>query len=666
MKDACFGNNSISISQRRYLGSKTKLLSFIEEILTKEKVGFNSFADIFAGTGVVADYFSENKDVIVNDILDSNFQSYLAFFGKQKIATKKLLKKIDLYNNLDPKKIKDNYFSKNFSNTYFDKVNSKKIGFIREDIENEYKNKVINKREKAYLITSLIYALDKIANTVGHYDAYRKIDIPKKDLILKPLELKSNLGDVSIHREDANNLVRKIKADVVYIDPPYNSRQYSDAYHLLENIATWEKKPVHGVARKMNRDSLKSKYSMKSASDAFFDLINNLEAKYILVSYNDMGTNGSPRSQSSMSDYEIISALRNKGELKIFEKDFNQFTTGSSSKEDLKERIFFCKVKKDEKRNKPLFIESSNTHIPEILQSPLNYTGGKYRLIKQFKDIFPSEIDTFYDVFSGGLNVAINFNAKKYKAIEKNNELVNLLKYLKENNFEYLNRKIIEIISKHNLSQSYINGYDTYGSDSSTGLGKYNKNQYLKLRQVFNEKKYPKDQKYLHLLVLIFYSFNNQIRFNKKGEFNLPVGKRDYNGSLRRKLASFNAVLNLKDINIYQSDFRDIDIDVINKSDFVYLDPPYLLGTASYNESGGWTVQDENDLYSFLGKLNKKNIRFALSNVIKHKGEENHLLREFVEENRLKIHELNYNYNNSNYQSKAKKNLTQEVLITNY
>ena len=379
-----------------------------------------------------------------------------------------------------------------------------------------------------------------------------------------------------------------------------------------------------------------------------------------------MGTNGSARSQSSMSDYEIISALRNKGELKIFEKDFSQFTTGTSSKDDLKERIFFCKVKNTKRVNKPMFIESSNTHLPDILQSPLNYTGGKYRLIEQFRDIFPKNINTFYDVFAGGLNVAINFEADHYKAIEKNGELSNLLNYIKENNFEYLNRKIVEIISNYELSQSHIHGYHFYDSDSSGGLGKYNKNKYLKLREDFNNKKYPKNQKYLFLLVLIFYSFNNQIRFNKKNEFNLPVGKRDYNGSLRKKLSSFNAVLNLKNIEIIHSDFRSININKINKDDFVYLDPPYLLGTASYNEAGGWTLADEKDLYSFLAKLNDKQIRFALSNVIEHKGEKNALLVEFIKEYKLKTHKISYNYNNSNYQSKAKTNSTQEVLITNY
>ncbi len=174
MSDAHFGNKHISIHQRRYLGSKTKLLDFMNEILIKEKVSYSTFADIFAGTGVVADYFSPKSDIILNDILESNYLSYSAFFGKEKINLPFLLKRLSEYNNIKPEKISNNYFSKNFANTYFDSPNCKIIGFIRNDIERLYLKKLINERERAYLITSLIYALDRIANTVGHYDADSK------------------------------------------------------------------------------------------------------------------------------------------------------------------------------------------------------------------------------------------------------------------------------------------------------------------------------------------------------------------------------------------------------------------------------------------------------------------------------------------------------------
>lgn len=661
MSDAYFGNKSFSINQRRYLGSKTKLLNFIDDILKKEGIEFQSFADIFAGTGSVANFFHDRSEIIVNDILDSNNHAYNAFFGKDKIREHILKEYLIKYNSIDLAKHGENYFSENFSNTYFDAANSKKIGVIRDDIEKLFEEKIITSREKSYLVTSLIYALDRIANTVGHYDAYRKIDIPEKNLFLLPLDVSQSKHDARIYKSDANELVKEIEADVVYIDPPYNSRQYSDAYHLLENIATWEKEQVVGVAKKIDRTHIKSKYSMKSAGMAFSELIENIKAKYILVSYNDMGDSGNARSQSRISDHEILSALKRKGDVEIFETGFKQFSTGKSSKSDLKERIFLCRVASAQKSKIALFASDKNPIQHGFVKSPLNYTGGKHKLLPQITQFFPKDIKNFYDVFSGGANVGINANADKIICIEKNQNVVDLLRLIKKSNFEDLNQNIVSIIETYGLSQSYIRGYEFYNAESSAGLGRVNKEAYLSLREAYNE---SKDIELL--LVLILFSFNNQIRFNSKGEFNLPVGKRDYNGSSRKNIAAFNEAANAKDITFLNQDFRDIESFKISKDDFIYLDPPYLLGLASYNELGGWSEKDEKDLYALLTRLDKKGIVFALSNVLRHKGQTNSIMQEWAEKNNYKVHRLNFHYKNSNYHSKAKNNETVEVLITNY
>ncbi len=662
MYDAYFGNKKFCITQRRYLGSKTKLLSFIDKIIEKENIEFNSFADIFAGTGTVANHFYKHSKIIVNDILDSNSHVYTAFFGKDKIREEKLKKRLKHYNDIEIQKYDENYFSQNFSNTYFDAVNAKKIGIIRDDIEKLFEEKIITNREKSYLLTSLIYALDRIANTVGHYDAYRKIDIPDKKLFLLPLDITNSQYSTEIYKDDANELVKKIKADVVYIDPPYNSRQYSDAYHLLENIATWKKEKVFGVAKKIDRSHIKSKYNMKSAGVAFGDLISNIDAKYVLVSYNDMGTSGNARSQSRISDHEILSALKRRGEVQIYETDFKQFTTGKSNKDDLKERIFLCKIDVAVKTNKRVVASKNNPVQRGFVKSPLNYTGGKHKLLPQITKLFPDDIKTFYDVFSGGANVGINATAKNIICIEKNRYVVDLLKLIQNDNFEDLNQKVIDIIDNFGLSQSYIKGYEYYGVDSSSGLGRYNKDAFLKLRNEFNKEKTRIDL----LLVLVLYSFNNQIRFNSKGDFNLPVGKRDYNGSSRKNIAAFSQISNEKKIAFKSCDFRDIEQMLLGKDDFVYLDPPYLLGLASYNEMGGWTEKDEKDLYSLLTRLDKKGIRFALSNVLEHKGKINKIMKEWAGKYQYKVHKLDYHYRNSNYHSTAKNSKTTEVLITNY
>jgi adenine-specific DNA-methyltransferase len=667
MNDAGFGNKytNVGIAQRRYLGSKAKLLDYIEEILVTEGVEYSSFLDIFAGTGVVANRFYPKTRVIVNDILEVNYLAYQAFFGNEAIRSKLLSQKIFEYNEIEIAKIPDNYFSINFSDTYFDKQNSVLIGHIRDDIENLYISGAINSRERAYLVTSLIYSLDRIANTVGHYDAYRKVDIPRRHLILKPLNLTASNKKAYMFKKDANELAREVKADITYIDPPYNSRQYSDAYHLLENIASWHKEPVHGVAKKINRDHIKSQYSMKTAGYAFSDLIENLDTKYILVSYNDMGTSGDPRSQSRISDHELMSALERKGEVKIYEKPFKQFSAGKSFKGDLKERIFFCRVIQSKKQaNQNLKRSSKNSINNTFVKSPLNYTGGKHKLLPQLIDFFPKNISTFYDVFCGAANVGINAVAKKIICIDNSDEVISLLTYIQSKNFEDLHQKLEGVITKFNLSQSYINGYSYYGADSSKGLGKVNKKAYIKLREAYN--KSAEENKTLLLLVLVLYGFNNQLRFNSKREFNLPVGKRDYNGSSRRNIEGFNITSKNKPIKFKVGDYKDIVNIHFKENDFVYLDPPYFLGLATYNENGRWSEKDEIDLHKTLDKLNEKKVKFALSNVTEHKGQKNKLLLNWVGAHGYNIHHLKHNYKNSNYQSSAKHGVTSEVLITNY
>jgi len=328
------------IHNRRFLGNKYKLLKFIEFVIKKRCPNFNTFCDIFAGTGVVGHFFN-NKDseIISNDLLYSNYISLKTFLGATNINMKKLEQKIIYLNKLRPES--DNYFSLNYGNTYFSLFNAKKIGIIREKIEEISESK----EEKAALITSLIYATDKVANTVGHYDAYRKKLDQTKPIQLRLPTINQNKNKFNkVYRADANELIKKIKCDVLYIDPPYNSRQYCDAYHLLENLVLWKKPPVFGKARKMERKKLKSKYCLKKAPSVFSKLIKDSNAKHIIVSYNNTGESKDKRSNACISDNEIREILEKKGDLDVFERDYRAFTTGKSSVKDHSERLFYCKV----------------------------------------------------------------------------------------------------------------------------------------------------------------------------------------------------------------------------------------------------------------------------------------------------------------------------------
>lgn len=329
------------INNRRYLGNKYKLLPFITKVVNEECSDIDSVADIFAGTGAVSSAFTE-KLLITNDMMYSNYICNYAWFGAEEYDPQTIIDCVIRYNSLCD--LEDNYMTENFSDTYFSRDDCAKIGYIREDIESLYENGSINRRERAILITSLLYAMDKIANTCGHYDAYRKGVVFDKTLELYvPLAEVHNTADNQCYNTDANELVKDITADLVYIDPPYNSRQYCDAYHLLENVARWEKPKVFGVAKKMDRSAMKSKYCTQSATEAFEQLIGDIKAKYILLSYNNMAAKGNDRSNAKISDDDIMRILKQKGEVKVFSESYKAFTTGKSDIDDNQERLFLCR-----------------------------------------------------------------------------------------------------------------------------------------------------------------------------------------------------------------------------------------------------------------------------------------------------------------------------------
>lgn len=305
--------------------------------------------------------------------------------------------------------------------------------------------------------------------------------------------------------------------------------------------------------------------------------------------------------------------------------------------------------------------------VNSLIQSPLNYTGGKFKLLPQILPYFPNKIDTFVDLFCGGCNVGCNIKCNHIIFNDINLNLICLLETLKNNDKDVIFEFIFDIIRKYNLSQSNLYGYDFYNCNSEKGLGDYNRDNFNKLRNDFNKNKNPDYNYYLMLYVLIIYSFNNQIRFNSKGEFNLPVGKRDFNEKMQAKLNSFINKLHSISCHFEHIDFRDINFDNFNQEDFVYCDPPYLITCATYNEQGLWNEDLEKELLNTLDNFHHSNIRFALSNVLQSKGKENTILLNWLKNNpHYKCIDLDYSYSNSNYHTKDKVSKSREVLIINY
>lgn len=281
-----------------------------------------------------------------------------------------------------------------------------------------------------------------------------------------------------------------------------------------------------------------------------------------------------------------------------------------------------------------------------MIKSPLNYMGGKHRILNQILPLFPKKISTFVEPFCGGFNVGVNINSEKIIAMDINKYLIELLDFFSKSKIEKLLFQISKIISEYNLNLENIEGY-------------------LKLRNDYNKNKEP-----IFLFVLTCFSFNHQIRFNNSFQYNVPFGKNrsTYNKSIEINLIEFCNKLKDKKPLFITSDFNHFNYDKLDKNSFVYCDPPYYISNGSYNDGkrgfGDWTKKNEEILLILLDELNQMKIKFALSNVLNHKGLANPKLIEWSK--KYKIHKINNNFNNSNYQSKAKMFETTEVLITNY
>lgn len=284
------------------------------------------------------------------------------------------------------------------------------------------------------------------------------------------------------------------------------------------------------------------------------------------------------------------------------------------------------------------------------IKSPLNYIGGKSKILDQLLPYFPDNIDNFIDLFAGGCNVGININANKIYCNDILTYLIEMYKAFQENELDTTIEHIEKRVKQFNLSLTNEDGYK-------------------QMRALYNEQKNPLD-----LFVLIAFSFNHQIRFNNRHEFNNPFGRErsSFNTIMKQNLRKF--IIRIKETNISFTNvcFNHFDFSNFDMNDFVYCDPPYLITTGTYNDGKrgfkGWTEQEENELLSLLDDLNSNNIKFALSNVLEHKGKSNDILKNWVAKNpNYIINYIDYNYSNSNYQTIIRdKNASVEVLITNY
>ena len=615
----------------RYLGSKKKLFKNIEKLFMEKKLFKNDYTlfDAFAGTSTIGNYFKNKFKIISNDNL------YFCYVYSNVLLNPidKKFKKLDLnpfeYFNKEESKLKgfvyENYSTGKSERQYFSEENAMRIDFIRTKIEEWFNKEKINQNEYFYLIACLLESLSKVSNVAGVYGSYLKIWDSRALKTMKFIEVEefenNNIFENETHNKEIENLIEDLKGDILYLDPPYSKNQYSTQYHILETIALYDNPKIYGKTGHREVISKNSNFSKNGLVHIEFEkLIKKADFKHIILSYNSDGL---------MEKEFIEKVLKRYGKENTytFKKiNYRQYINKRTNvKKEHFEYLFYVE-KKDKK---------------EILyKSPLNYQGGKYDLIDFIKENLPKNFNRFIDLFGGGFNVGINFYSKQIIYNDLNYKVKELLETLRNEDLFNLYKFLNNNIKKFKLE-------------------KRNKETFVKLREFYNSKKEnERCSKLLYLLIL--YGFNQQIRFNSKLEYNNTIGPSGFNNNIFEILISFVNELKNKNITFYSKDFEDIE-KYMNKETFVYCDPPYLITTGGYNNGKrgfeDWREKEEIRLLNFLDKLNKKGVKFMLSNILENKkNETNKILLNWIKENNYKLIEYKKQYR------KGRK----EILIINY
>lgn len=347
------------------MGSKARLLRFIEKKVTQfcGKAPF-TFGDLFCGTAAVSKHFKKlGHKIIANDNLvfcatlakaallinDEPMFSKLMDSGEVHTSTrgKLIVTPYDLalaqlnrlsgisgfmYSEYSP----GGTANKEHERKYFTEKNAKKIDAIREKIYEWNEKGLLTKGENALLISDLMRASNKVANTAGTYGYFLKDWDPRtqKDLFLSRSQIIKSDKEHVVYQEDANILVEKLDCDVLYYDPPYTWRHYGAYYHILETITMWDRPNVKGKSGLRSWEENRSPYCMRGeAARALNELILNSNAKHIFLSYNSEGL---------ISHEEILEALSQHGAPQVFEKDFIRYRSndGGSKKGSVLERLY--------------------------------------------------------------------------------------------------------------------------------------------------------------------------------------------------------------------------------------------------------------------------------------------------------------------------------------
>ena len=618
----------------RYIGSKQLLTPDILELLEKKKLLNKNLTllDAFCGTGSVSDALKDSFNIVVNDNL-----SWCTLYTKGRLCARDCkFKKLGFdpfeFFNSNDESIKGFVF-KNYSpggskRMYFSPENAKRIDYFRAKIEDWKNDNLISEDEYCYLLACLIESVSHVSNTAGVYGAFLKHWESRAKKSIEFIKVNSNYTNhhnLTFYNDKIENIISEIDCDVLYLDPPYTQNQYGTQYHLLETLILNDNPKISPITGSRTTAPMRSDWSKKYKAQILFDkILSKTNAKYVLFSYiDDPSTWGGIMSKSF-----IEASLKRYGKKetytckKINYKKYRNWRT-KTDKEHF-EYLYFIE-KKD--------LENVN------YESPLNYIGSKSKMIVDIKKNLPNDFDSFIDLFGGGFNVGLNIDSDKIIYNDINYFVKEILESFRINDtYEYL-MYVKKIIRKF-------------------GLEKANSESYLKARQYYNslspEKKDPR-----LLFTIILYGYQQQMRFNGNHDFNNPVGMRWFNDKVLEKMISFSRVVKEKNIIFECSDYIHL-LKKIPKKGFIYMDPPYMLTTGSYNDGKrgflGWTKELEKEFLTIVDKLNKNKHKFMISYVLQHKGKNNKEVKLWVK---------NKGYLLINLKPKPGTN-RKEVLIVNY
>ena len=616
----------------RFLGSKETLTDSIRTLLNNHNILQRNlvFFDAFCGMGSVADSMKTiYNHIIINDSLKC---STVFTRGKlyANICTFERLgfnpfTFLNGNNNTLHGFFYQNYSKGGSERMYFTEENAGRIDYFRMQIEEWKEHEQITEEEYVYLLACLLESVSDVSNTAGVYGAFLKHWDKRalKPIIFSTIDSNEGIcGIIESQNDRIEDIISDIECDILYLDPPYTQNQYGTQYHLLETLILNDNPPISKVTGSRPTTPMRSNWSkMYHAHILFEKVVAETKASHIILSYNNDGF---------MSKDFIEKTLKRFGVEETYDCvtiDYKKYNnTKCKGADGHQEYIFYIQKK-----------PSSEV----IIESPLNYTGSKTKMVPIIKNNLPHEqIHTFIDAFGGGFNVGINIPAELIIYNDINPFVKGLIQSFRTDTYSYLSY-VNNLIQKYSLSPNSREGYAA-------------------LRDYYNSRPIlRRDPRMLYTLIL--YGFQQQIRFNTDHGFNNPIGSRWFNECLLSKFISFARCSKSKNIEYLNVTFERLT-NHINPDTFVYADPPYRSTLGVYNDGKrgfeGWTIEHEQRLCLFLDWINQHEAKFMLSYVLQVEDFYNEDVANWATRNNYRIIDVDT--------PQGRYNNRREVLIVNY